>query len=182
MIIVALLMKGFIDKIIMLILTLLGILLSFLCKGFNIPLVSWLLTKFGRGEELNRFPGKGIVFYFAGCTLSLYIFSLEIALASIMVLALGDSISHLYGLHFGRIRHPLSNTKFLEGSLAGLLAGFIGAKIFLPWHEAFFASFAAMAAEAIEIKIGAEQIDDNLLIPVIAGATVWLFRFLSSII
>jgi dolichol kinase len=97
-------------------------------------------------------------------------------MASVMVLALGDSVSHLFGLHYGRIKYPLSKTKFLEGTIAGFIAGFIGALVFLPWHEAFFASLIAMAAEAVEIKIGAQQIDDNLVVPITAGAVVWLFR------
>ena len=100
----------------------------------------------------------------------------EVAMASIMILALGDSVSHLYGLHYGKINHPLSSTKFLEGTIAGFIAGFIGAFVFLPWHEAFFASLAAMIVEAVEIKIGTEQVDDNLIIPVVAGAVVWLIR------
>ena len=97
-------------------------------------------------------------------------------MASIMILALGDSVSHLYGLHYGRIKHPLSSTKFFEGTIAGFIAGFIGALIFLPWLEAFLASLAAMAVEAIEIKIGAGQVDDNLIIPVVAGAAVLAVR------
>ncbi|MBI2124510.1 hypothetical protein HYT92_01840 [Candidatus Pacearchaeota archaeon] len=93
-----------------------------------------------------------------------------------MILALGDSISHLYGLNYGRIRYPLSKTKFLEGTIAGFAAGFLGALIFLPWHQAFLASFAAMIVEAIEIKVGANQVDDNLVVPVVAGAVAWAFR------
>lgn len=104
------------------------------------------------------------------------LFPKEIAMASIMILALGDSVSHLYGLHYGKIKHPLSNAKFLEGTIAGFVAGFIGALIFLPWLEAFLASLAAMIVEAIEIKIGIGQVDDNLIIPIVAGTIVWAVR------
>ena len=110
--------------------------------------------------------------------MALLLFAKEIAMASIMILALGDSVSHIYGLYFGKIKHPLSKAKFLEGTIAGFFAGFIGALVFLPWHEAFFASLAAMIAEAIEIKIGAEQFDDNLVIPFVAGAAVWIIRLI----
>ncbi len=103
-------------------------------------------------------------------------FPKDIAMASIMVLALGDSISHLYGLHYGKTKHPLSKTKFMEGTIAGTIFGFIGAFVFLPWWEAFLASFAAMIVEAIEIKIGTNQVDDNLIVPFVAGAAVWLMR------
>jgi len=171
-----LLMYGFIDKKIIFIFIIAGLMLSFLSTKTRIPLIYWFLEKFERKREIEKFPGKGTVFYFIGVYLSLLLFPKDIALASIMVLAFGDSVSHMYGLHFGRTRHPLSSAKFLEGTVAGFAAGFIGALVFLPWTEAFIASLAAMIAEAIEIKIGAAQVDDNLVMPVVAGAAVWLLR------
>ena len=176
--IVALLKYGFIDKNIILALIIIGLLLSYLSRKVKIPGISHLLQKFERKEDLQKFPGKGIIFYFIGVYASLLLFEKEIAMASIMVLALGDSVSHIYGLHYGRIKHPLSKTKFLEGTIAGFIAGLIGALLFLPLHEAFFASLAAMIVEAIEIKLGAEQVDDNLIIPVVAGGVVWVVRLI----
>ena len=99
-------------------------------------------------------------------------------MASIMVLALGDSASHLFGLHFGKTVNPLSKKKFLEGTIAGFAAGFIGALFFAAFYESLFASLAAMAAEAIEIKIGAKQVDDNLIIPLVAGGVMLLVRMI----
>ena len=156
----------------------LGFLLSYLSKKIKIPVIYQLLQKLERNEELERFPGKGTIFYFIGVFVSLILFPKDIAMASIMVLALGDSVSHMYGIHYGRTSHPLSKTKFLEGTIAGFVAGFIGALVFLPWHEAFFASLAAMIVEAIELKIGAQQVDDNLIVPFAAGAAVWAIRMI----
>ena len=178
LIIVILLIYGFLNKEIILGLILIGLILSFLSRRMQVPVISNLLQKFEREKEIKKFPGKGILFYLAGVFIALLLFSKDIAMASIMVLAFGDSVSHLYGLHYGKISHPLSKTKFLEGTIAGFIAGLIGALVFLPWHEAFFASLVAMIVEAIEIKIGAEQDDDNLIIPVVAGAAVWLFRLI----
>ena len=174
--IVLLLRYGFIDNNLILILILAGLSLSFLSAKLKIPVIYCILQKFERKKDLQKFPGKGVIFYFIGIYLSLLLFPKEVAMASIMILALGDSVSHLYGLHYGRIKHPLSSTKFFEGTIAGFIAGFIGALIFLPWLEAFLASLAAMAVEAIEIKIGAGQVDDNLIIPVVAGAAVLAVR------
>ena len=176
LIIVILLVYGFLSDKIILGFILVGILLSFLSRRIKVPIIYSLLHRFEREKEIKKFPGKGIIFYLIGIYISLLLFPREIAMASIMVLALGDSISHLYGLHYGKIKHPLSGTKFLEGTIAGFIAGFIGAFVFLPWHEAFFASLAAMIIEAIEIKIGTEQVDDNLIVPVVAGAAVWVIR------
>lgn len=164
------------------ILIIFGFLLSFLSKKVKIPVIYNLLQTFERKKEIETFPGKGVIFYLIGVYISLFFFPKEVAMASIMILALGDSISHLYGLHYGKIKHPLSGTKFFEGTVAGFAAGFIGALIFLPWLEAFLASLAAMIAEAIDIKIGAEQVDDNLIIPVVAGAVVWIVRLFQSIL
>ena len=152
--------------------------LSYLSKKVKIPVVYQLLQKLERSEELKRFPGKGTIFYFIGVFVSLMLFPKDIAMASIMVLALGDSVSHLYGIHYGRTKHPLSKTKFLEGTIAGFVAGFIGAFVFLPWHEAFFASLAAMVVEAIEVRVGTQQVDDNLVVPFVAGAVIWAVRLI----
>src|SRR3989338_3295115 len=153
-----------------LLLIIFGLSLSYFSRSVNIPMVSWLLKKFERQNEIKKFPGRGLIFYLVGVYISLLLFPKDIALASVLVLALGDSVSHLFGLHYGKIKNPLSKTKFLEG--------FIGAFVFLPWHEAFFASLAAMIVEAIEIKLGTEQVDDNLIIPVVAGAVVWMVRLI----
>lgn len=176
--IVLLLRYGFIDKNIILIAAAMGLILSFLSRKARIPIIWGMLKKFEREEELKKFPGKGVIFYFTGVYISLLLFEKEIAMASIMILALGDSVSHLYGLHYGKIKHPFSDKKFLEGTIAGFASGFLGALIFLPWLEALLASLAAMIVEAIEIKIGAEQVDDNLIIPVVAGAVVWIVRLI----
>ena len=177
LVIVIFLLYGFLNKEIILGLILIGVVLSFLSRRMQVPVIHNLLQKFERENEIKRFPGKGMIFYLIGIYISLILFPKEIAMASIMVLALGDSVSHLYGLHYGKIKHPLSRTKFLEGTIAGFIAGFIGAFVFLPWHEAFFASLAAMIIEGIEIKIGTEQVDDNLVVPLVAGSVVWLIRF-----
>ncbi|MBI2658907.1 hypothetical protein HYX05_02270 [Candidatus Woesearchaeota archaeon] len=174
--IAALLVYDLIDKNKILIVIAIGMVLSYFSTKIKIPVISLLLKKFERREYLKKFPGKGIIFYFIGVFVALLLFPKDIAMASIMVLALGDSVSHLYGLHFGRTKHPFSKTKFIEGTIAGIIFGFIGAFVFLPWWEALLASSAAMAVEAIEIKIGAEQIDDNLIVPLAAGAAVWVAR------
>lgn len=176
--IVALLMYGFIDEKTILIIIIFGLIASYLSRTIKIPIIHHLLQRFERKDEIKNFPGKGIIFYFIGAYISLSLFPKDIAMASIMVLALGDSLSHLYGLHYGKIKHPLSKTKFLEGTIAGFIGAFIGALVFARWYEALLASFAAMVVEAVEMKIGVQQVDDNLIIPFVAGAVIWLIRAL----
>jgi diacylglycerol kinase (CTP) len=176
--IVVLLRYDFLNKEIILAAIIIGLVLSLLSKNTRVPVIYNLLEKFEREEEIKKFPGKGVIFYFIGVYIALLLFPKDIAMASIMVLTLGDSVSHLYGLHYGKIIHPLSKTKFLEGTIAGFVAGFIGALLFARWYEAFFASLAAMVVEAIEIRIGTEQVDDNLVVPFVAGAVIWVIRLI----
>ena len=159
-------------------LVVIGIMLSFLSKKFKIPIIFWFLENFEREKDLKEFPGKGVIFYLIGAFLVLSFFPLDIAMPSILILAFGDSASHLFGVRYGRIKHPFTDKKFIEGMIAGFIAAFIGALVFLPWHEALAASFFAMLAEGFEIRIGAEDVDDNIIIPLVAAIAISFTRFL----
>ena len=106
----------------------------------------------------------------------LKLFSKEIALAAIMVLAFGDSISHLAGRYLGRTRNLFNgkSRKLLEGTVAGVFAGFLGALVFVPALEAFLGSLVAMVVEALEFEMNGKSIDDNLLVPLVAGTVMYL--------
>jgi len=176
--IVMLLRYSLINTKIILFILIIGLVISYLSRKMRIPFFNDMLEIFERKEEITRFPGKGIIFYFIGVYITLLLFPKDIASASIMILALGDSVSHVFGLHFGKIKHILSEKKFLEGTIAGFIAGFFGAVLFVKPTEAFFASLIAMTVEAIEIKAGAQQVDDNLVVPIVSGGVVWVLRFL----
>ncbi|MBI2208313.1 hypothetical protein HYU50_02355 [Candidatus Woesearchaeota archaeon] len=176
--IVALLIYGLLNKTHIFFLIIIGIIVSFLSKKHKIPVIYWFLKNFDREKDLKSFPGKGVIFYLIGVFLALSFFPLDIAMPAILVLAFGDSVSHLFGVRYGRIKHPFSDKKFIEGMIAGFIAAFIGSLAFLAWHEALIASFFAMLAESIEIKIGAEQVDDNIIIPLVAAIAISFTRFL----
>ena len=177
-ILVTLLMFGFIGVLHVFILTIIVIIIPLVNKRYKVPGMDWFLKNFERDENLKIFPGKGFIFYLIGSLLVLLLFPKDIALPAILVLAFADSIGHLFGMRFGRIRHPFVSTKFLEGWIVGLASGFIGALIFVPWHEALVASFFAMLVEGIEVKIGADEVDDNLIIPLVAATAISAVRFL----
>lgn len=153
-----------------------GIMLSFLCKRVRIPIISTFLDHVEREEQRSTFPGKGTIFFFVGVLLSLQLFEQNIAYASIMVLTFGDSISHMFGAQFGKIRNIFNgkSKKLLEGTLAGTLAGFFGAVFFVPIPEAFLGSAAAMIAEVIKIDFNENTLDDNLVVPLVAGTVMVL--------
>ncbi len=111
-----------------------GILVSLLSKRTRLPFFSYFLDKFEREEDLQTFPGKGMIFLFIGILLVLKLFDKNIALAAIMILALGDSVSHIFGAQFGKLKNIINGDgkKLLEGTLAGTVMGFLGAVIFVP--------------------------------------------------
>ena len=92
-----------------------------------------------------------------------------------MILALGDSVGHLVGRYYGKTKW-ISTKKLLEGTIAGALAGFLGAVFFVSPLEAALASIAAMVMEAIEIELNKRAVDDNLFIPLVAGTVIYLLR------
>jgi len=165
------------------ILLLVGLILSLLSIKYRLPVLGWFLDMFDRPDE--KLPGKGSITYVFGIFLLLLIFNKDnIVYASIIILALGDSVSSIVGrrlsdsIHLKKTRHPFSNKKFLEGTIAGIIIASLGAMLFVSILEAVFASIVAMSIEAIEIKIQKHPIDDNILIPVSAALTIYLIQLM----
>jgi len=153
-----------------------GILISILSRKFKIPVIYSFLKLFERKDILKTFPGKGTISFLMGCLLVLQLFEKNIALASIIILTFGDSVSHLFGWHFGRKKHPLNCLKSIEGNIAGAITGFLGAMLFVSPLTALLASFGAMTAEAVELRMNNKIIDDNIIVPLIAGTIIHLMR------
>ncbi len=165
-----------IDSLIVFEIVVLGGFLCFLSKKIDIPIFAWFLRRLEREEQRKIFPGRGMLFFFIGVLLVMKLFDKDIALAAIMILALGDSVSHLVGKYFGKTRNIFNghSRKLLEGTIAGAVFGFLGALLFVPVPEAFFGSLGAMIVEALEFNMNKRTIDDNLIIPLVAGTVMLL--------
>lgn len=174
---IALIYYYLLTPIILLTIIIIAIFSSFLVKKTKPKTIYNLLKFIEREEDLEGLPGKGLITYLIGILLVVTLFEKDIALASIMILALGDSLSRLIG-PFGKIKHPFNNTKFLEGVIAGIIAASLGAMLFIKPSEAIVASFFAMFLEGIDLRLFKFKIDDNITIPLIAGAVIWLIRVL----
>jgi len=174
--IIILLVNNILNSLILFIILIAGILISILSRKFKIPVIYSFLKLFERKDILKTFPGKGVISFLIGCLLVLQLFGRDIALASIMILTFGDSVSHLFGWHFGRKKHPLNCLKSIEGNIAGAFTGFLGAMLFVSPLPAFLASFGAMTAEAIELRMNNKIIDDNIIVPLVAGTIIHLMR------
>lgn len=143
---------------------------SFLSRKKRLPIIGWFLEHFDRPEH---FPAKGFITYMIGMILSLELFPLPFALASIIVLALGDGIAAL-ARPFSKRKTALSNKHLIEETIAGIVAGAIGAAFFVSIPQAIVASSFAMFLEAIEIRFNNKILDDNILIPLAAGTSLLL--------
>jgi len=172
---VNLLFFNLIDVKILFVFFILVLVLSLLSKKFQIPIIYNILNTFDRKKDLEKFPAKGAVFYLFGTFLVVLIFPKDIAMASIMILALGDSISRLVG-PYGYLKHPFTNRKFFEGVIAGAIAGFFGALFFVHWLLALIGSLVSMLIEGIDLRIKGFKIDDNLLIPIVSSVIMQAFN------
>ncbi len=159
-------------------LVIIGIFASLICKRIRLPVFSFFLDNFEREQEKKSFPGKGMIFFFIGVLLVSHLFPLDIALAAIMILTLGDSVSHIIGEHFGQVKNIFNKDgkKFLEGTIAGTAVGFLGAALFVSVPEAIFGSGFAMLAEVVKIDFNDSTIDDNLVVPLVAGTVIFLLK------
>lgn len=159
-----------------------GGVLILLSKKYQIPGVEKLLKHFERKEIRKKFPGKGAFFFTVGAFIltTLIPYSgvkqpIRVVAASLLILAVGDSTSHIIGREFGKIKHPFSNEKNIEGHVAGALLGGLGASFFVSPPLAFVAAFIAMFIEGIHFGEKADQIlEDNIIVPIAASIVIIL--------
>ncbi|MCC7197102.1 phosphatase PAP2 family protein [Candidatus Peregrinibacteria bacterium] len=149
-----------------------GGLISIISRFIKVPLVYPILRFFERPKEMKLFPGKGAFFFALGTLVVLHLYEINIAMASIVIMAVGDSITTIIGTYFGRLKNPLNPEKHLEGTVLAIFASTIAAFYIVDFHQAFLASTIGMAFESITSRKIDRIIDDNLLIPLVAGAVM----------
>ena len=73
--------------------------------------------------------------------LVLVLFPVNIALASISILAVGDSFNAIFGLSFGKKAYFLNKQRNIEGVIFAILLSTLASWLFVPFFQAFIASF-----------------------------------------
>jgi dolichol kinase len=142
---------------------------------FNLRYEKELLSRVISINRADRdIPGIDILAYFVGCWIVLALFDRHIAFASILILAFADAVAHLMSRSFGATHTFLTRTTYLEGTLAGIVAGTLAAWVYVNLVPALVASAVAMIIEAGELRIGSHHIDDNLTIPIVAACVLWV--------
>ena len=116
--------------------------------------------------RIHEIKGKftGATWVFIGSTLTISIFSKEIAVISLVYMSLGDATAGLVGEKFAKTKFY---NKTIEGSIAGLIVCLLSGyfvHLTLPLVVVFSGAFAAMFIELMPISI-----DDNLSVPLFSG-------------
>lgn len=146
-----------------------------LLKKRKLSFLEKVLLVFERKHHFEKFPGRGSLCFLIGSFLASFLFTPGIAMASVIILAFGDSITNIAGGYFGKIPLPYNTHKNIEGPAAGALIAAIAASIFVPFPVALIASIGAMFVETLPLRFNGWDIDDNITIPVVAGMIMTMF-------
>jgi dolichol kinase len=149
----------------------LGLVASAIMRKKRISLLYWFLLKFERKKNLRLLPGRGFIFFCIGSLIALFLFPQNIALASILILAIGDGFANIFG-PIGRIKNIFHDRRKLEGSIIGLVGAIFAASLFVrPWI-AILGALCAMMSEMVNLE--EFHIDNNIIIPIVAGLIMML--------
>ena len=153
-------------------------LIAIVSTKIRIPVVGWFIEELERDKD-RKLPAKGAIFFLSGCLLTFKLFSQDIALAAIVVLTFGDAVSTLAGFFGQKYGHkPFSRFKTLYGTIIGAVVSFLVALIFIEPLYAAVAAIFGMFVEALVIKLGETEADDNLIVPLAAGTACYLLRLI----
>ena len=138
--------------------------------------VMLFMKPFMRDSEKKSF--SGLPFYALGVSVSLTLYQEKLAILSILFLVFSDPISSFFGILFGK--EKILPNKTFEGCVAGYLTCYFltliyGFSLGVSGYNLFIFSVLSgligMFAEAFSMGL-----DDNLTIPVLAGAGLTLLN------
>lgn len=137
-------------------------------EGKRMPIINLITRKAASPTELYLIV-LAPVYFALGILLTLILFPAPENYAAIAIFALGDSSASIFGAAFSRTLLPFNKDKSLEGSVAGFFFAFIGGCLFVSPLIAVVAAAVSMFVEYLPLPI-----NDNLLIPLFAGLTLFL--------
>jgi len=136
--------------------------------GVNIPIVSTVTWNAALHPEVHEFVTAPIFFAF-GIMLALLLFSAPISYASIAVFTFGDGFATIFGKTIGTHSFSYNKGKKIEGTLSGFVLALLGALVFVNPLRALVGAATAMIVETLPAPI-----NDNLMMPVLAGLAMVL--------
>jgi len=117
-------------------------------------------------REHESFSFTGSTFVLVGSFITVYLYDQAIAAAALSFLILGDSAAAIIGKTFGTVR---LFGKSLEGFVANVVVSWLIGITFVSPSVAVYGALSGAVAEFLPIPL-----DDNLRIPLIAGAVMTL--------
>ena len=138
--------------------------------GLSLSLLSAITRKAQRHSEKTGII-MGPVLLGLGIAVTISLFTYEIYLPAILVVAISDSLSALVGRRFGKVPIFGMRNRTVEGSLAFFFSALLILRIFYPLPVALLATFVATALELVPFfNI------DNLLIPIGTSLFLWAWH------
>ncbi len=131
--------------------------------------ISSIVLYFER-DKSPRVLAYGPFIFTIGSFVAYLVFPKPIAIASIINLAVGDSINALVGYHFK------GNGKRIEASLAALFATALISLQYVSLARATAGAMVTAIIEFTEPKIGKRKLNDNALIPLLSGLAMKLVK------
>ena len=157
---------GILNKVHFAILTVLAAIMFWFYKHYKFPILHQIMMSLEREHNIHKYPGIGAFYYMLGCTIAVWLYSTEIATASIFIVAWGDGVAGLLRSHSTKRIKTWSSTIF------AILVSVIAAQYFVTLNKAIISSIITMIVERFDIKL-----DDNLYIPILSGLIMTFFIF-----
>lgn len=146
--------------------------------GIRLPFWTRQLERVRRPDEHFSWASIG---FLTTLVMLFWLAPMPVALAAAGMLAFGDGMSSLVGRAIGRHKIGWNRRKSWEGSIAGLIAGFIGAWLLLAWYFSVKGQTYPTIELVVVLLIGsgfamfAESLpryQDNVTVPLFAGLSM----------
>lgn len=129
--------------------------------------IFWFI--FGKAlREHEQEEMTGATYVFVGAAITIAVFPRELAIPALFILTLADPMAAIVGIPLGR--HPFFS-KSLEGSAAFFIISMLILLYFHPLHWSLLI-LVALAGTIVEARPA--RIDDNILIPSMVAALLYL--------
>ncbi len=137
-----------------------------------------LITFFGNFIRRNEMLGlTGMSFLSLGVTIVALVFPKDVATLALLMLAVGDPVSSIFGILYGK--DVLIRKKTLQGTLAGFIACFVVSLTYfsmagLMQERSILASLFAGLIGAVSELTPVFGLDDNLTFPIMSACLLWI--------
>ncbi len=173
-VILILLRFNIINALILSIILVMGGVLSLIIRKYPLPIIYQLLCFFERPKDIKTFPGRGSFFLVLGSFLAVILYAKNVALAAIAIMTVGDALTTIIGMYFGKTKNPLNHNKHFEGTVVAIIFSTLAAMFFVDFSHAFIGATIGMLVEFFMLRYFSRYLDDNLLIPLVAGFAMML--------